>query len=141
MLSGLLFVAGCGRKQEFSFQPRPGLAMRCMIKGPGKTTLDGKAAVVLNFDLEFNKQSGGPVYFLFDSLQVSCNNVVSVKTSCRTASVGVVSQREEVPNGTCLYPLFVVFPANAQLNPLETFGLVRDGLFNEQYEKFIRKQN
>jgi hypothetical protein len=140
MLSGLLLLGGCNRRQEFSFQPRPGLTMRYVLKGVTRTNYDGQPAALLNFDLHFDKQAGAPVYFLFDSLRVACNNAVSIKTSCRTASLNVVSQREEIPAGTCLFSLYAVFPDTACLKPVTAFDVLFAALYDEQYERIIRRQ-
>lgn len=123
----------CVKKQEFVFQPRPGLELRCKMKGVRRTTYEGTPSAILNFDLRFEKTGDDTVYFLFDSLYVACNGEKSTKTSCRTASVAVVSHREMVPKGECLYPLFSVFPESANLTPVTEFSLIKDGLFDEPY--------
>ena len=120
-------------KQEFTFQPRPGLTMRCQVKGVRHTAYEGAEAANLNYDLKFEKAGDDTVYFLFDSLQVECNGAKSHKTSCRTASVNVISHREMIPKGECLYPLFSVFPEGAELSPVTALTLVKNGLFDEPY--------
>lgn len=135
LAAALVLTMGCQlkKKQSFEFQPRAGLTVRCTVKGVRNTAYEGAPSVILNYDLEFEKTGTDTAWFMVDSLRVSCNGKVSTRTSCRTASVAVMSRREFVPPGKCTYPLYSVFPEGSQLKPVTEFKIDNDGLFDDPY--------